>query len=85
MQRWTDPAGAWPIWAAGLEKATRFRFEDLNTPGVAQHALADQVVDEQHSGLADRAHGLQGEQFRIAGANAYAIKDSGFHGLMALH
>jgi hypothetical protein len=37
---------------------------------VAQHAVADEVVDEQHGGGADRAHRLDRQQLGVARAGA---------------
>ena len=42
---------------------------------VAQHAVADEVVDEQHGGLADRADRLDGQQLRVARAGADQVDD----------
>ena len=35
-------------------------------PGVAQHRRPDQIVDQQHRGPADGAHGLDRQQLRVA-------------------
>ncbi len=35
-----------------------------------QHLAADQIVDQDHIGGLQRAHGAQGEQLRIARAGA---------------
>ncbi|MNF13379.1 hypothetical protein D3C80_2152060 [compost metagenome] len=35
-----------------------------------QYCGIHQVVDQHHFGLAQGAHGLEGQQFRVAGAGA---------------
>src|SRR5204862_1271779 len=60
---------------AGAAAALADMHDARRAPCVAQHAVADEIVHEQHGRSADRADCLQREQLRIAGTGADQVDD----------
>ena len=55
----------------GAAAAALAHRDDASVRAVFEHGEVDQVIDHHHLCFAQRAHGLEGQQFRVARAGAY--------------